>query len=56
MSLRAFQDRTGYHRGYLSKVERGLVRNVADERVDGMAAVLGVPSAAITHETTQEKP
>jgi transcriptional regulator with XRE-family HTH domain len=54
LSLRAFQDLTGLNRGYLSRVERGLVRHVADETVHELAAALKVPSAAITHNT-QEK-
>lgn len=50
MSLRALQNETGLHRGYLSRLERGLIREPAAETVRKVATALSVPTDAITHE------
>lgn len=53
MSIRGLQQRTGLNRGYLSRVERGLIRTPASDKVLRLAKALNVPPQAITHE---EKP
>ncbi|NUV31993.1 helix-turn-helix transcriptional regulator [Streptomyces odorifer] len=50
LSLRGLQQQTGLNRGYLSRMERGLIRQPADDQVRKVADVLAVPLAAITHE------
>ncbi|MFJ6348597.1 helix-turn-helix domain-containing protein [Streptomyces sp. NPDC092046] len=50
MSLRALQQQTGIDRGYLSRMERGLIRRSADHRVRTIADALHVKPAAITQE------
>lgn len=50
MSLRALQELTGLNRGYLSRIERGLIRETADHRVQSIAGALQVKTAAITDE------
>lgn len=50
MSLRALQTETGLDRGYLSRLERGLIREPADAPVLKVATALNVPPDAITHE------
>lgn len=50
MSLRTLQELTGLNRGYLSRMERGLIRESADERVQSIADALQVKGAAITDE------
>ncbi|MEU7032669.1 helix-turn-helix transcriptional regulator [Streptomyces sp. NPDC046237] len=50
MSLRTLQNLTGYDRGYLSRMERGLIRKSADHRVRTIASALQVKPAAITQE------
>lgn len=50
MSLRDVQKLTGLNRGYLSRLERGLIRKPADEPVLKVATALDVPPDAITHE------
>ncbi|MEU0634362.1 helix-turn-helix transcriptional regulator [Streptomyces sp. NPDC005989] len=52
LSLRGLQQQTGLNRGYLSRMERGLIRQPADDQVRKVADVLAVPIAAITHEET----
>ncbi|MFE9337701.1 helix-turn-helix domain-containing protein [Streptomyces sp. NPDC007063] len=52
VSLRGLADLTGLDRGYLSRVERGQVREPADLKIQSIATALGVPPAAITHEET----
>jgi hypothetical protein len=52
MSLRTLQKLTGLNRGYLSRMERGLIRESADERVHTIAGALHVKPAAITQEET----
>ncbi|MFI2349766.1 helix-turn-helix domain-containing protein [Streptomyces sp. NPDC019443] len=48
MSLRKLQKLTGLDRGYLSRMERGLIRESADERVQSIADALQVTSDDIT--------
>lgn len=50
MSLRTLQNLTGYDRGYLSRMERGHIRESADHRVRTIAGALNVKPAAITQE------
>ncbi|MFG7942935.1 helix-turn-helix domain-containing protein [Streptomyces cacaoi] len=52
VSLRRLADATGLDRGYLSRIERGQVREPADRRVLSIAEALGVSPAAITYEET----
>lgn len=53
MSLRALQTATGLNRGYLSRMERGLIRQPAENHVRAVAGALDVPPEAITHEETK---
>lgn len=48
MSLRDLQKLTGLDRGYLSRLERGLIREPDTEPVRKVAAALAVPPDAIT--------
>lgn len=50
MSLRTLQQLTGLDRGYLSRMERGLIRKTAECRVLSIARALQVKAAAITEE------
>ncbi|MGW2837369.1 helix-turn-helix domain-containing protein [Streptomyces sp. NPDC001493] len=50
LSLRVMQQRTGLDRGYLSRMERNLIRNPADAPVLTIATALDVTPDAITHE------
>ncbi|MFE0088828.1 helix-turn-helix domain-containing protein [Streptomyces sp. NPDC059016] len=50
MSLRSLQALTGLNRGYLSRIERGLIHESADQRVRTIANALQVKPAAITQE------
>ncbi|MCZ1006389.1 helix-turn-helix domain-containing protein [Streptomyces lydicus] len=50
LSLRALSDRTGLNRGYLSRIERGLIREPAAGRVEAIAQAMCVPTEAITHK------
>ncbi|MFE9886810.1 helix-turn-helix domain-containing protein [Streptomyces scopuliridis] len=50
LSLRALQQKTGLNRGYLSRMERGLIRKPADDPVLKVATALNVPPDAIIHE------
>lgn len=52
LSLRALQDMTGLNRGYLSRLERGLIHQ-AGEPVLKVAGALDVAPEAITHEEKQ---
>jgi transcriptional regulator with XRE-family HTH domain len=47
LSLRALSEITGLDRGYLSRVERGLIQRPDEVRVRAIAEALGVPVAAI---------
>lgn len=47
MSLRALSDKTGLDRGYLSRLERGLVRKPAAARLDRIAEALEVSPDSI---------
>ncbi|WP_445954637.1 helix-turn-helix domain-containing protein [Streptomyces sp. LNU-CPARS28] len=50
MSLRELQAKTGLHRGYLSRLERELIRDTGEEQVRKVATALQVPRDLITHE------
>ena len=50
MSLRTLQKLTGLDRGYLSRMERGLIRKSADRAVHSIAGALQVKPAAITED------
>jgi transcriptional regulator with XRE-family HTH domain len=50
MSLRSLQQRTGLDRGYLSRMERGLISKSANETVQKVADALEVTPEAITHK------
>ncbi|MFJ3949043.1 helix-turn-helix domain-containing protein [Streptomyces libani] len=50
LSIRALSERTGINRGYLSRLERELIRETTDERVEVIAQAMRVPPAAITHK------
>jgi len=50
MSLRTLQKLTGLNRGYLSRMERDLIHESADQRVRAIAGALQVKPAAITKE------
>lgn len=52
LSLRELARRIGRDRGYLSRLERGLIKDCAIEVIDAIAHTLGAPSAAITHKET----
>ncbi|MFD6113663.1 helix-turn-helix domain-containing protein [Streptomyces yangpuensis] len=49
-SLRLLEHMTGLDRGYLSRIERGLIRHVADPSVQTIADALDVPIEAIIHK------
>lgn len=50
MSLRTLQQKTGLNRGYLSRMERGLIRESDAEPVRKVATALAVSPDAITHK------
>ena len=50
MSLRALEKHTGLNRGYLSRMERGRIRESAEEPVRKVANALDVTPEAITHK------
>jgi transcriptional regulator with XRE-family HTH domain len=50
MSLRTLQQKTGLNRGYLSRMERGLIRESDADPVQKVAQALNVSPDAITHE------
>ncbi|MEV8523233.1 helix-turn-helix transcriptional regulator [Streptomyces sp. NPDC052000] len=52
MSLRAMQTETGLNRGYLSRLERGLICDSDDGPIQKVATALNVPPDAITHKET----
>ncbi|MER7734161.1 helix-turn-helix transcriptional regulator [Streptomyces erythrochromogenes] len=49
-SLRLLERITGLDRGYLSRIETGQIRRVADPSVQKIADALDVPIEAITHK------
>ncbi|MCX4575668.1 helix-turn-helix transcriptional regulator [Streptomyces sp. NBC_01571] len=42
LSIRQVEKQTGLSRGWLSRVERGLIRTTADERIQRVATVLDI--------------
>jgi len=50
VSLRWLQDETGLDRGYLSRMERGLIQESGDQQVERVATALNVPPDVITQE------
>lgn len=50
MSLRTLEGTTGLNRGYLSRMERGHIRESDEEPVLKVAQALDVSPDAITHE------
>lgn len=50
MSIRELSSRTKLHRGYLSHLERGHIREPADAKLDAITEALGVSHDAITHK------
>lgn len=50
LGLRALQELTGLNRGYLSRIERGLIHETAAQRVQSIADALQVKREAITQE------
>ncbi|WP_172384762.1 helix-turn-helix transcriptional regulator [Streptomyces sp. MNP-20] len=51
MSIRGLQSETGLDRGYLSRLERGLIREPGEQQVRRVATALHVPVDVITEET-----
>ncbi|MFD8949397.1 helix-turn-helix domain-containing protein [Streptomyces xanthophaeus] len=49
-SLRLLERMTGLDRGYLSRIERGQIRHVADPSVQMIADALDVPIEAIINK------
>lgn len=49
-SLRLLERMTGLNRGYLSRLETGQIRDVADPSVQKIADALDVPIEAIIHK------
>lgn len=52
LSLRKLEAQTGLNRGYLSRLERGQVREVGSEQLRRVAAALHVPEGLILDEET----
>lgn len=52
LSIRALSRSTGLDRGYLSRLERGHIRQPADSAVEAIAAAMRVSTSAITHKET----
>ncbi|MEU0133357.1 helix-turn-helix transcriptional regulator [Streptomyces sp. NPDC006296] len=52
LSIRALSLRTGLNRGYLSRLERGLIAQPGDDKVALIAAAMQVSTSAITHKET----
>ena len=50
MSLRELQETTGLNRGYLSRMERGLIREPGNKPVQKVAKAFDVSPDAITHK------
>ncbi|MFJ9573616.1 helix-turn-helix domain-containing protein [Streptomyces bacillaris] len=52
VSIRALSLSTGLNRGYLSRLERGLIAHPSDDKVALIAAAMQVSTSAITHKET----
>ncbi|WP_371933932.1 helix-turn-helix domain-containing protein [Streptomyces sp. KL115B] len=52
LSIRALALRTGLNRGYLSRLERGLIAHPGESKVALIAAAMQVSTSAITHKET----
>lgn len=52
LSIRALSLRTGLNRGYLSRLERGLIAHPGESKVALIAAAMQVSISAITHKET----
>mgnify|MGYP002348150153 CR=1 FL=1 len=52
LSIRALSLRTGLNRGYLSRLERGLIAHPGDDKVALIATAMQVSTSAITHKET----
>lgn len=52
VSIRALSLRTGLNRGYLSRLERGLIVHPGGDKVALIAAAMQVSTSAITHKET----
>lgn len=52
LSIRALSLRTGLNRGYLSRLERGLIAHPGESKVAAIAAAMQVSTSAITHKET----
>ncbi|MFI6862606.1 helix-turn-helix domain-containing protein [Streptomyces sp. NPDC050421] len=52
LSIRALSLRTGLNRGYLSRLERGLIAHPGETKVAAIAAAMQVSTSAITHKET----
>ncbi|MFW3474373.1 helix-turn-helix domain-containing protein [Streptomyces microflavus] len=52
LSIRALSLRTGLNRGYLSRLERGLIAHPGESKVALIAAAMQVSTSAITHKET----
>lgn len=50
MSIRELQAKTGLNRGYLSRLERALIRDTGAEQVRKVASALQVSQDLITYE------
>ncbi|MFI5985118.1 helix-turn-helix domain-containing protein [Streptomyces sp. NPDC051555] len=53
IGLRTLQQMTGLNRGYLSRMERGHIRESDDAQVRKVAIALHVALGAITHKETK---
>lgn len=52
LSIRALSLRTGLNRGYLSRLERGLITHPGEGKVALIATAMQVSTSAITHKET----
>ena len=52
LSIRALSLRTGLNRGYLSRLERGLIARPGESKVALIASAMQVSTSAITHKET----
>lgn len=52
LSIRALSLRTGLNRGYLSRLERGLIAHPGESKVALIATAMQVSTSAITHKET----
>ncbi|MFE0137667.1 helix-turn-helix domain-containing protein [Streptomyces sp. NPDC059037] len=50
VSIRGLEAATGLNRGYLSRLERGRIREAGEQQVRRVALALGVTHDAITHK------